>query len=106
MVAAVLRPVGAADKKPSAADGVIAGNVFNEIGRSVPGARVFIAPEDAPRKKRQAASDGRGEFAVRVPAGTGRYVVTVEARGFAAQSKTVEVFESEKTSVTFLLEPK
>lgn len=96
--------IQAADKK-AAAEGVIAGSVFNESGRSVPGARVVIAPEDAPKKKRQAASDGRGEFAVRVPAGTGRYVVTVEAKGFAAQSKTVEVFESEKTGVTFLLEP-
>jgi hypothetical protein len=106
LVAAILQPVDAADKKPSAADGVIAGSVFNENGRSLPGARVLVAPEDAPKKKYQAASDGRGEFAVRVPVGRGAYVVTVEARGFAAQSNTVEVFESEKTSVTFLLEPK
>jgi hypothetical protein len=106
LFAAVLVPARAAGQKPAASDGVIAGSVFNQSGRSVPGARVAVAPEGAPKIKRQAASDGRGEFAVRVPAGAGRYVVTVEAKGFAAQSKTVEVFESEKTSVTFLLEPR
>lgn len=106
LVAAALQPVYAADKKTSAAEGVVAGSVFNENGRSLPGARVLVAPQGAPKKKRQAATDGRGEFAVRVPAGPVSYVVTVEANGFAAQSKTVQVFESEKTSVTFLLEPK
>lgn len=99
LAAAAPRPAGAAD-------GVVAGSVFDQSGRSLRGARVLVVSEDAPKKKQQAVSDGRGEFAVRVPAGSGRYVVTVEAKGFAAQSKTVEVFESEKTSITFLLEPK
>ena len=106
LFAAVAVAARAAGQKPAASDGVIVGSVFNESGRSLPGARVVVAPEGAPKKKRQAASDGRGEFAVRVPAGAGRYVVSVEAQGFAAQSKTVEVFESEKTSVTFLLAPR
>lgn len=106
LVAAGMQPVYAADKKASGAEGVVAGSVFDAGGRSLRGARALIVSEDAPKKKYQATSDGRGEFAVRVPAGSGRYVITVEAKGFAAQSKAVEVFESEKTSVTFLLEPK
>ena len=101
----VVFPVYSAGKKPSPSDGVIAGSVFNENGHSLPGARVRVAPENAPKKKQETYSDGRGEFAVRVPAAKRRYLVTVEAKGFAPQTKTVEVFESEKTSVTFLLTP-
>jgi len=96
----------AADRKASPNDGVIAGSVFNESGRSIRGARVVIAPESAPKKKHEATSDGRGEFAVRVPADGGPYVVTVEAKGFAPESKKVEVFVSEKVNVTFLLAAK
>ena len=105
LIAAAVQPVYPADKK-TGAEGVVAGSVFDANGRSLRGVRVLVVSEDAPKKKHHAASDGRGEFAVRVPAGAGRYVVTVQAKGFAAQSKAVEVFESEKTSVTFLLEPK
>jgi uncharacterized membrane protein len=57
--------------------------------------------ESNSKQKQQALTDRRGEFAVRVP--VGRYVVSVTAKGFQAQQKTVQLEEGEKSNATFQL---
>ena len=53
----------------------------------------------------------RGEFNLRAPAdedlSTGReYVVRAEAKRFEPAEKTVEVYQSQRTNVNLLLDPK
>ncbi len=49
-------------------------------------------------------SDARGEFVVRVPPGPMHYNVTVHAKGYQSQRKTVSVEDQERVEVTFQLE--
>ena len=95
----------AADRKPEAY-AVIAGTVFRGDGFSLPGASVTLTAKDAlKRKKRQAVSDARGEFAFRVPAGAGSYIVKAAAKGFQAIEKEATVAGEERVEVTLLLAP-
>lgn len=84
---------------------LIAGTVFEESGRLLRGARVVAVAEADSKQKAQAITDLRGEFAIRVPAGKTRYLVTASAKDFESQQKTVEVYESEKATVNFVLRP-
>ena len=95
-----LLTLSAADK-PSQARAVVAGSVFDSDGRSLPGCKVTVVSESDPKQKQQALTDRRGEFAVRVP--VGRYAISVTAKGFQAQQKTVQVEEGEKSNATFQL---
>ena len=95
-----LLTLSAADK-PSQARAVVAGSVFDSDGRSLPGCKVTVVSESDPKQKQQALTDRRGEFAVRVP--VGRYAISVTAKGFQAQQKTVQVEEGEKSNTTFQL---
>lgn len=90
--------------------GLIAGTVFQSNGLSLPGASVsVVAAADDPdsRKPRPwtAVSDARGEFAIRVPAGSMRYNVSVEAEGFEPQEKQVQVEWDQRVDVYFRLRP-
>jgi hypothetical protein len=75
--------------------GVIAGRIVQESGRSLPGARVRVTPvADGLRKPKRVCSLARqtcGEFAIRVPTGSMRYNVKVEARGFEPAEKQVQM---------------
>ncbi len=90
---------------------MVAGTVFADPGYALRGARVVVratSKEGAKKPKPsewKVATDGRGEFAVRVPAGSLRYVVAVEARGFARQEKETLVGINERVELNFLLEP-
>jgi len=97
-----LQTLSGADHPPQA-KAVVAGSVFDSNGRSLPGAKVEVVSESDSKRKRQALTDRRGEFAVRVP--PGRYAVSVSARGFQAQEKAVQVEEGEKSAMSFLLSP-
>lgn len=97
-------------KKGPQSYAVIGGTVFQESGRSLPGARVTVMPlaEDGSRKVTRpaaATSDSRGEFAVRVPAGSMRYNVRVEARGFQSAEKQVQVEWDQRVDLVFRLRP-
>jgi hypothetical protein len=93
----------AAGKKPEAY-AVIAGTVFREDGFSLPGAVVTVLPKDAPgRKKLEAVSDARGEFAVRVPAGSAAYVVKAAHKGFQPAEKEASVSGEGRVDVTLIL---
>jgi Carboxypeptidase regulatory-like domain len=102
----------AAPKKKPALDtyAVVSGNVFQESGYALPDAAVTLAVEpeaggeSAKAQKMEAISDPRGEFVLRVPPGPRHYTVTVSAKGYQSQRKTVDVQDQERVEVTFQLE--
>ena len=82
---------------------LISGTVFQGVGFSLPGAKVVAVSEQQRNIKLEARTSLRGGFTLRVPVANGPYVVTAEAKGFESQQKTVEVYESQKTTVMFQL---
>lgn len=99
--------LAAAPKKKPAADtyAIVSGTVFDASGYALPDANAtltFEAPSKA--KALEAVSSPRGEFVFRVPPGPAHYTVTVSAKGFESQSKTVEVQDQERVEVTFQLD--
>ncbi len=101
--------LAAADKpKKQESYSVVAGTVFRESGLSLPGASVTLAPENEAGakvrvKKLTATSDGRGEFAFRVPAVAAKYVVQATMKGYSSETKTVFVSAEERIDVTLSL---
>jgi Carboxypeptidase regulatory-like domain len=100
----------AKDQKRQDVVALIAGTVFQESGFLLRGAEVVISPDpeakdDRKFKKVKVVSDNRGEFAVRVPAQPMRYTVSVSARGFRAQEKSVSIGGEERIDVFFRLAP-
>jgi hypothetical protein len=72
----------------------VRGSVFNEAGRSVPGARVELArlQSDGTAKKLDSRiSNETGSFVFRLTPETAKYRITVKAEGAATVSKDVEV---------------
>ena len=96
--------LSAADRN-DAPHAVVAGTVFRESGFSLPGAAVTLAVKDAPKKtkKLQSVSDSRGEFAFRVPPGSGTYVVRASLKGFQPVEKEASVSGDERVEVTLVL---
>jgi hypothetical protein len=115
VIGAIAGSLPAAEKprkqKPVESYALVAGTVFREPGFALPGAEVILtaapdAPSNGPRvKKQKAATDGRGEFAFRVPPEGMKYVVMVSAKGMKNQEKTVSVQGEERVEVTFMLAP-
>ena len=103
-----LLPLAAAPKKKPALDAyaIVSGSVFGDNGYALPGADVILAPEAQTQKTKpvEIVSDARGEFVVRVPPGPMHYTVSVSAKGFQSQRKTVSVEDQERVEVTFQLE--
>jgi hypothetical protein len=99
--------LGAADTN-EAPHAAVAGTVFRENGFSLPGAAVTLGGKDAPgvskkKKKLQSVSDGRGEFAFRVPPGPATYVVRASLKGFQSVEKETSVSGEERAEVTLVL---
>ena len=88
---------------------IVGGTVFRESGFSLPGAEVMIVPDpqsgQTPVKLRnpKAVSDGRGEFAFRVPTSPMRYIVKAQAKGFQTQQKSVDIEGEVRAEVTLTL---
>ena len=108
ILAASLVPVAsAAKKKPPEVYAVISGSVFQESGYALPDADVSLVPEeqsDKASKPMTAVTDARGEFVFHVPPGPAHYAVTVDARGYQRQRKSVSVQDQERVEVTFQME--
>lgn len=111
LLAAAVPGACAADKKP-APYGLIAGSVFRETGRSLAGAEIRVEPAAASEsgtrikiKKIEGRTDGRGEFAIRVPAEPMRYTLRVSAPGYQPQEKAVSINGEDRIDVFFTLEP-
>ena len=98
------------DRKPQEASALIAGTVFRDTGFLLRGAAIEVAADPEANsfrkfKKTRVISDGRGEFAVRVPAEPMRYTVSASAPGFRAETKTVSIGGEERVDVFFRHEP-
>jgi hypothetical protein len=83
---------------------VVAGTVFREPGFALPRAEVILTPQALPEggkklKPLKMLTDGRGEFAFRVPAGKAKYRVSVQATGYQPAEKEVLVNADERTDV-------
>ena len=99
-----------ADKKKNESFAVIAGTVFRPPGFALQGAEVAIeaSGEGKPPKgfkPSKVRTNSRGEFAFRVPAGEKEYLVTVTAKDFKSQEKTVQIYSEERADLYFLLDP-
>ncbi len=103
MVVALTAAPKKKQKEPLA---LISGTVFQSSGFLLRGAKVVAVSQPERKIKFESQTGQRGEFALRVPVAKGPYLVTAEAKGFEEQQKTAEVYESEKTTVTFQLQPK
>lgn len=97
-----------AEKKKNAPEAyaIIGGTVFLDSGVAQPGAKVVLSTKAVPAKKLQEqTSSPHGEFAFRVPAGPGFYVVTANLKGFDPASKEVEIEAQEQVHKSLLLVP-
>jgi hypothetical protein len=111
ILAIALGSVAYAEKKHKGAEpyAVVGGTVFRESGFALPGAEVVIVPDPQPGQENfkihdpKAISDGRGEFAFRVPVRPMRYVVKAHLKGFVAQQKSVDVEGEQRADVTLIL---
>jgi len=89
---------------------LISGTVFRETGLTLRGAEVTLERAEKGGagkgfKKTTVATDARGEFAVRVPAGPMRYTVTIKAAGYRTVQKEVSVAGEEAVNFFVQLEP-
>lgn len=100
-----------ADKKPKNAGpyGVVGGTVFRESGYALRGAEVVLSPDRQPGqdpvkiRSPKAISDGRGEFAFRVPVSAMRYTVSAHLKGFEPRQKSVDIEGEQRVDVTLVL---
>lgn len=76
------------------------GNVFTADGHLLYGADVHVYKSGAKHWKWEAASDRRGEFAIRVPPGED-YVVEVKSKGFMTQTQKVTANASSRVDMVF-----
>jgi hypothetical protein len=86
--------------------GLLSGTVFHPQGLSLPGATVTAYATDGGKDKWEGRTDGRGEFALRVPATTDgvAYRVRAEAQGMAPQERELTAYEAQRTTANFRLE--
>lgn len=84
---------------------LIFGNVFDPAGQCYAGASVEVRRDSERKARWRTQSDARGEFGVRLPAGAGRYVLTLRARGFAEEVRTVTIADDERVDLLFHLQP-
>lgn len=101
----------AGKKKPADLYAIIGGTVFRDPGFALRGAEVVIEPEKpvvngVKLKAQKALSDGRGEYAFRVPPIEAKYTVKASASGMKPESKAAETRGGEeRIDVTFNLLP-
>lgn len=92
-----------AEKNKKEPPALLMGSVFTADGLSLPGIKVSVKRKDDKKPRWRAVSDSRGEFALRLPAGTETYEVTAGGKTFESQTKTVELRGSERVDVFFRL---
>src|SRR6266851_1536140 len=94
---------------------LIRGAVFEAKGASLAGVSLKLSrvptPDEEKEHKRvpgfsmSYTSNSHGEFAFRVPAARARYQVTATLGGYKAETKVVDVNESEAVPLAFSLQP-
>jgi hypothetical protein len=85
--------------------GLLSGTVFHPQGLSLPGAKVTAYATGGGKDKWEGMTDGRGEFALRVPATTEgvTYRLRAEAKGMEPQEKELTAYEAQRTTANFRL---
>jgi hypothetical protein len=83
---------------------VLFGTVFTEHGLALPGATVRVRRAGEKKVRGQARTDRRGEFGVRLSAGA-EYEVTVEAKGYQAESRKFTAQLGAASNFVFRLQP-
>lgn len=77
------------NKYSHANDFLIHGTVFNDKGLSFAGVPLHIRRAGEKKFRWDGVTNSRGEFAIRVPQGSG-YEMVVHAKGFAEQSRMID----------------
>lgn len=86
----------------------IRGSVFNEGGRSVPGAQVELAliqPDGSAKKIDARVTNETGFFVFRLTPDHARYRVTVKAEGMAPAAQEVEIEGMGRTNIAITVHP-
>lgn len=78
---------------------LLAGTVFDQNGRRVPGADIRVREKNGKRHW-ESVTDSEGEFAVRLPPGAAVYTVAASRRGFSADTKEVTFSQDERLDVS------
>ncbi len=97
---------GVASLAAEAPYAVIAGTVFRDSGLAFSGVEVELVPSLSGKKnkKQVARTNGRGEFAFRVPASPMEYTLNLKIEGYRPESKRVKIVGDERVDQNFLLE--
>ena len=85
-------------------DFVIFADVYTDRGFALPGAKVRVRRSDERKFRWEAISDTRGELGVRVKQGA-EYELTIEARGFKAQTRKIDARAGNREELTIQMEP-
>ena len=85
-------------------DFLIFATIFDGRGFALPGAKVRVRRADEKKFRWEAISDRRGELGLRVKQGA-EYEVSIEARGFAVQTRHIDAREGKEEDLTLRLEP-
>ncbi len=85
-------------------DFLIFATLFDGQGFAFPGAKVRVRRADEKKFRWEAISDRRGELGIRVKQGA-EYEVTIEARGFQAQTRHIDAREGKQEELTVRMEP-
>lgn len=87
--------------------GILAGTVFHPSGLSLPGAKITVYEMAGDKAIEKTVTDGRGEFAIRVPASIEgiQYRLMAEAKGLASLEREVYAYDSQRTTTNFRLKP-
>ena len=92
-------------KYSHANDFLIIGTVFNEKGYAFPGVELRIRRSGEKNFRWDSYTNSRGDFAVRVPQGTG-YEMVVHAKGFGDQTRTMDAKTGlSEARLVFRMEP-
>lgn len=93
----------AAEKSKQQPQAILAGTVYDENGFALAGVPIEVRRPGEKKPKWRAASDRRGEFAIRVPAGRATYVISTASKQHASQEQALEVYGNERAEVLFRL---
>ena len=85
-------------------DFVIFADVYTDHGFALPGPKVRVRRSDERKFRWEVISDTRGELGVRVKQGA-EYELTIEARGFKAQTRKIDARAGNREELTIQMEP-
>lgn len=101
LAVSLFRPAAAQQGKPKDY-ALIVGTVWGPDNRPVAGIPIKIRPATAQKAKWKLTSDGRGEFAQRVPPGAQDYIIQADIKTPQGQPKpeiTVKIVDNERQDV-------